>query len=79
MCSALMYPVLPLPRAGNRRGTLHSFLRGALEASLSRLRVPEVALGSIQLYGAVGAHIHGEALPRRFQDVAVVRRELLRA
>lgn len=59
--------------AGARRTTLATFVRGALDAALSRLHVPEVAVGSIQLHGAtVDAHVHGEELPRRFQDVSVV-------
>lgn len=58
---------------GARRTTLGTFVRGALEAAVSRLHVPEVAVGSIQLQGAtVDAHVHGEELPRRFQDVSVV-------
>ena len=45
-----------------------------MNAAASHLRGIEVALGSIQVQnGTVDAHVHGEVLPRRFEDVAVVR------
>ena len=60
--------------AGNRRYTLNGFLRDVLEAAVSRLAAPEVALGAIQLQGlTLDVHVHGEELPRRFQDVSAVR------
>lgn len=60
--------------AGNRRSTLQTYVRMAVDAAASQLRGVEVALGGIQVQGAtVDAHVHGEALPRRFEDVAVVR------
>ena len=66
--------VSPLSHAGNRRTTLQTFVRGALEAALSRVAVPEVALGGIQVEGAtLDAYIHGEALPRRFENLSAVR------
>lgn len=38
------------------------------------MAVPEVALGGIQVEGAtVDAQIHGEALPRRFENLSAVR------
>lgn len=66
-------PSLTRCAAGNRRTTLGSLLKGALEVALSRLHLPEVALGEITLTGGtLDAHVHGEALPRRFADVRLV-------
>ena len=68
------HPAPPPPcRAGYRRGTAQALLRQALDMLLSGVKVPQVALGSIGLEGAtLLAHIHGEAVPRRFDDVSMV-------
>jgi hypothetical protein len=59
--------------AGNRRSSVQTFVRAALDAAASRAAAVEVALGGVEVHGAsVDAHVHGEALPRRFQDVTAV-------
>ena len=48
-------------------------MRAALAAALEQVGAPELALGRIQLQGVtLDAHVHGEALPRRFADVSAV-------
>jgi hypothetical protein len=59
--------------AGQRRSTLQTYLQAALDAAITRLQAVEVAVGSVAVTGAtVDAHVHGDALPRRFEDVSLV-------
>jgi hypothetical protein len=63
------------PAAGVRQRRLQTLLQRAVGAVMSHVHAPDVAVGSITAEDVLLlAHIHGEELPRRFEDVVVVRR-----
>ena len=60
------------PWTAGKRGFLN-LIKSGLQAGLSQLQMPTVAVGTISLQGAtLHAHIHGEQRPRTFENVSAV-------